>query len=381
MNAARERWALRVMSGEDRSPPAMLLRAGLLLVEPFYASAMLIRNKLYDKGVFATHPLERPTIAVGNLTTGGTGKTPMVRWLAEQVIAQNLRPAILMRGYRSSTTAGGSDEQRMLMAALGERAIVIAFPNRRAGAALAMTESPPPDVFLLDDAFQHRRVARDFNLLLISATNPFGYGHVLPRGLLREPVSGLRRADAIVITRANLASAEQLAEIEQKIRRHRDDVPIFHADHIHAALRTADDQTQSLDELRNRKFFLFTGIADPRSLQEQLNRHSNSSFAGAKFFADHHAFTDDDLLALRRAATASGAHTLLTTEKDWIKIASLATAHDGLPIMRLELELRFREGGGGGLMDLILARLNAAPAESPSTTGSASSENRAAEAP
>src|SRR6185295_13465731 len=104
MNPARERWALRVMSGEDRSPPAMLLRAGLLFVEPFYAAVVTARNALYDNGFFASHKLPRPTVAVGNLSTGGTGKTPVVRWLAEELIARDLRPAVLMRGYRSSRT-------------------------------------------------------------------------------------------------------------------------------------------------------------------------------------------------------------------------------------------------------------------------------------
>src|SRR5205814_10699029 len=98
MTRARERWVLRVMSGEDRSPPAMLFRAGLLVIEPFYAVAMTARNALYDKGFFAAAKLPRSTVAVGNLTTGGTGKTPLVRWLAEQLIAPDLRPAILMRG-------------------------------------------------------------------------------------------------------------------------------------------------------------------------------------------------------------------------------------------------------------------------------------------
>jgi len=135
-----------------------------------------------------------------------------------------------------------------------------------------------------------------------------------------------------------------------------------------------------MDELRARKFFLFTGIADPRSLQQQLYRYRDS-FAGAKFFADHHAFTDDDLHALRRAATASGAHTLLTTEKDWTKIAPLTTARDGLPILRLDLELRFRAGGEQRLMELILARLNPTPVATPEGTSAPAGHSAAAPIP
>jgi tetraacyldisaccharide 4'-kinase len=364
MNPGRERWALRVMSGEDRSPPAMLLRAGLLAVEPFYAGAMTARNALYDKGFFPAQKFPRPTVAIGNLTTGGTGKTPLVRWLAEQLISRDVRPAILMRGYRSSRTAGGSDEQRMLASHLGQRAAVIANPDRVAGAATAMEQDPKPDVFLLDDAYQHRRVARDFNLLLVSATNPFGYGHVLPRGLLREPAGrGVRRADAVVITRANLTSAEQIADIERRLRLARSNIEIVLAEHVHVGVRSADGNASSLEELRARRFFLFTGIADPLSLQRQLDPY-REQLAGARFFADHHGYSDDDLLALRRAATNAGAHTLLTTEKDWAKIAPLTTARDGLPILRLDLELRFRDGGDRRLMELILPRLSATPVAS-----------------
>jgi tetraacyldisaccharide 4'-kinase len=381
MDAVRERWALRVVSGEDRSPPAFLLRAGLRLVEPFYAGMMAVRNALYDRGTFATRTLPRPTIAVGNLTTGGTGKTPLVRWLAEQLIARDFRPAILMRGYRSGASAGGGDEQRMLADQLGPRAGVIANPDRRAGAAEAMAQTQPPDVFVLDDAFQHRRVARDFNLLLVSATNPFGYGHVLPRGLLRERVAGgLRRADAVVITRSNLASAGEIDAITARLRSISGDLPIVLAEHVHTAVRTPDGQPTPVDaELRARRFFLFTGIADPASLRRQLDGY-RETFAGARFFGDHHPFTDDDLLAVRRAAAAAGAHTLLTTEKDWVKIAPLTTARDGMPILRLELELRFRDGGDERLMELILARISARQGllSSSSTGESTASEASAA---
>jgi len=318
---------------------------------------MVARNAFYDAGLLRSHKLPRPVIAIGNLTTGGTGKTPLVRWLAGELALRDLRPAVLMRGYRSASTAGGSDEQRMLVSQLGPRAAVIADPDRRAGAMAALLQLQQPDVFLLDDAFQHRRVARDFDLLLISATNPFGYGHVLPRGLLREPVRGLRRADAILVTRSNLVAPEALTAIDRRVQQMSANVPIFHADHVLAALRTADEQTFPLDELRARRFYLFSGIADPTSLRLQLDEAYHDSFTGARFFPDHHNFTDDDLHVLRRAAAKVNAHTLLTTEKDWVKIAPLAPARDGLPMLRLDLELRFRDDGDRKLLDLILARL------------------------
>src|SRR6187397_1571624 len=118
---SREQRALRVMSGEARGVAPTLLRTGLLVAEPFYAAGMVVRNKLYDRGVFKSYKLPRPVVSVGNLTTGGTGKTPVVRWLAEQFISKNLRPAILMRGYRAEATGGSGDEAQMLVQLLGDR--------------------------------------------------------------------------------------------------------------------------------------------------------------------------------------------------------------------------------------------------------------------
>jgi len=374
MNAGRERWVLRVISGDDRAPQAVLLRGVLRIVEPFYASVMRARNVLYDVGVFAAHKLPRPTIAVGNLTTGGTGKTPLVQWLASQLSDRGLRPAILLRGYRSESTGGASDEQLLLADALGDRAIVVANPDRRAGAATALSQFsqfsqlPQPDLFILDDSFQHRRIARDLNILLISATNPFGYGHVLPRGLLREPISGLRRADAIVITRSNLVTSDVLGKIEQAVRRYSPRVPLLFAEHLHTSLRSSAGEVLPLDELLRRRFMLFTGIADPASLERQLRASYADSFAASRFFPDHHAFSNDDLRALCRAAAEVKAHALLTTEKDWVKIAPLATARDGLPILRLELQLRFRDDADRRLMEMVEQRLSAVTAATAAST-------------
>ena len=371
-HASQERWALRVMSGQDRRPHAALLRLGLRLIEPFYASVTRVRNGFYRIGLFSTRKLPRPTVAVGNLTTGGTGKTPMVLWLAEQLIERRLRPAILLRGYRGDAAAG-SDEQRMLAEQLDERAAVVANPDRLAGAAKALAQLPQPDVFILDDAFQHRRAGRDFNLLLISATNPFGYGHVLPRGLLREPIRGLARADAIVITRCNLADESAIAAIETRIRRHHPKSPVFHAEHLHDGLRAQDDSALPIEELGQRRFLLVTGIADPMSLQRQLAEQFHDTFAGSRLYPDHHDFTDNDLVKLRRAAAESNAHVLLTTEKDWVKILRLATARDGLPILRLELQLSFRGDDEEKLLNLILAAVEKKPA-SPATPPAVAAE-------
>src|SRR5688572_6731295 len=260
MDDSRERWARCILSGEDGSVGAALLRGGLMIAEPFFRLVVWLRNLCYDAGLSKSHELARLTFSVGNLTTGGTGKTPIVRWLCECLISRGYRPAVLLRGYRGDRL-GASDEQRLLADALGAAAIVIANPNRRAGAMMAMREINQPDVFVLDDGFQHRRVKRDFDLVLIDATEPFGFGHVLPRGLLREPMSALRRAHAIVITRSDQATSQQLQAIESAIRRYQPAAFIYFARHV---------LTAPLEELSSRRFFAFAGIANPTSLQRQL---------------------------------------------------------------------------------------------------------------
>jgi tetraacyldisaccharide 4'-kinase len=342
------------MSGDERSLSALLLRAALSAAEPVYASAMALRNRMFDAGLRKSHRLGRPTISVGNITTGGTGKTPVVRWLAQRLGGSGWRVAILSRGYGAAPDSLG-DEQLMLDRALNSpverhRVLIVANPDRVAAAHEALRLRPETDVFLLDDGFQHRRAARDLDVVLVSAANPFGYGHVLPRGMLREPLSGLRRAGALLITHADRAGAPELSAIEQTLRRHNAAAPIYHAVHAHAALRTATVASsapadRSLDDLRGRSWFAFCGIGDPDTLLRQL-QGAGGRHAGHRWFGDHHRYTADDLAALRRDAAAAGADVLLTTEKDWAKLSQLPASpshSQGVPpVWRVDLEIRFR---------------------------------------
>ncbi|HEX8520925.1 MAG TPA: tetraacyldisaccharide 4'-kinase [Tepidisphaeraceae bacterium] len=360
----------RVMSGSDRSLAVQALRGALAAVEPFYAGVMRARNFAYDRGIKRTHALPRPAVAVGNLTTGGTGKTPVVRWLAEQFANHRLLPAILMRGYRSTETAG-SDEQRMLAQHLQNRALVIANPDRLASAHLAMHNDPQPDVFVLDDAFQHRRVRRDFNLLLISATNPFGFGHVLPRGLLREPLKEMARADAILITRQDQVAPSEISHLKFQIRSYTS-APIYQSAHVITHL-VSNQRTATLAELSSESLYLFSGIANPSSFFANF-----PSRVGTMPFPDHHAYSAQDLAKVREDAAKLGASLLVTTEKDFAKLASLPNVNEGLPIYRAQLQIRFEADDAQKLWTQIvttlpgLASLAASPvAEAPASATSA----------
>jgi tetraacyldisaccharide 4'-kinase len=369
VSKSAERSILDVMSGRRSGPAAALARTGLSIVEPFYAGAMVLRNLAFDAGLHKAHRLPRPVISVGNITTGGTGKTPVVAWIADQLRAAGRHPAILLRGYKSISGKGApiSDEQQLLTAALnppgGATAAVpvVADPDRVRGSAIALGRHPEIDVFLLDDGFQHRRVARDLDVVLISATNPFGYGHVLPRGLRREPMRGLRRAGVFLVTHANEAAAEQLRQITQTLAHHNAAAPVFRADHTLTGFRefnpAAPDRPikRSMSDLGSVRYFAACGIGQPESFLAALKSRHGAACIGHRFFPDHHAFTDADLLALHTAARGAGADVLIVTEKDWVKLAGLPSLRETCRIWRAQLGIHFWESDAEQLRQRIMA--------------------------
>ena len=341
MNPNLERRFLDVISGRATGAQASLLRCLLAAGEPFYAGATRARNALFDRRIKTIRRLDRPVISIGNITTGGTGKTPMVRWLAERLRDEGKTVAILSRGFRAEGNSAG-DELTMLDRALNRpvtRPIFLkADPDRFDGGTSLLREHPEIDVFLLDDGFQHRRVHRDSDLVLISALEPFGYGHVLPRGLLREPLGGLQRANALVVTHIDQVDDQRRAEIEAAIRQH-SDAPIYRAIHAEAGLLSpgANSEPTPVSQLSERRFFAFCGLANPASLDRRLQSFG-TNYVGQKWFGDHHQYTPADVKNLVGDAQHRGAELLLTTEKDWVKIEPLA---GDFPIWRLAIQMQF----------------------------------------
>lgn len=293
---------------------------------------MRLRNGLYNRHILRIHDLGRPTISVGNITTGGTGKTPVVCWLAGRLMAQSYRPAILLRGYRT-TLSGISDEQAFLRSRL-PGITVLANPNRVEGAKKALTDDPQANVILLDDAMQHRRVARQFDLVLINAIEPFGYGRVFPRGLLREPMSGLRRADAILITHAGEIPAETLDNLKQRLTAISNG-PIFACDHVLYEFAVGKE-VRPLTDLKNMRYAVACGIGNPQSFFAPLKNIGGEPVV-AKAFDDHHDFSLADIKPLLNDVDA-----LVVTEKDWAKISRLPEIGSwSNKIWRAKLGLKF----------------------------------------
>jgi tetraacyldisaccharide 4'-kinase len=404
----------RVMSGAARGPGASAARAALAAAEPVYRAAVGWRNRRFDRDPARARRLPRPVVSVGNLTTGGTGKTPVIRWLAGQLRRRGLAVAVLSRGYKAAPGTLG-DEQRMLLALLGDEAgggsgaavrdaahddgppvTIEADPDRFVAGVRVLAQSPGVDVFLLDDGFQHRRLHRDLDVVLLHAGEPFGYGHLLPRGLLREPVASLGRAGAVVLTHAGPAGDGGVgdegvssggvgdsspgdaspgdggpgggpwAAVTAEVRRWNPACPVVREWHEPAGFRSADVPSHRPADhpptaLAVRRAFCFSGLAAPQGFESQV-RAAAGHYCGQLRFPDHHAYTPADLRAARAAAERAGADVLVTTEKDWVKIDFPADAGpDALPIWRADVVARFAAGDDARLLDLVVAAINRHP--------------------
>lgn len=207
---------------------AKVVRLLLRPLSTLYKSAVFLRNLSYDKGWFKIHKTKAAVISVGNITTGGTGKTPLVIWLSNKLTQKGLRTAILTRGYKLKKTKL-LDEPAILVGSCPEARVII-DPDRIAAAAEAQKKYGS-EVLVMDDGFQHRRLHRDLDIVTIDATEPFGYGRILPSGLLREPISSIKRAHAAVITRCDLVDGAELAQLDEKLKTVNPDMIIAHAIH------------------------------------------------------------------------------------------------------------------------------------------------------
>ena len=336
---------------------ATAARGALACAEPVYAAALAARNIGYDWGWLPRHRLARPTVGVGNLTVGGTGKTPVVRWLAEALRSRGHRPAVLTRGYKTADEPAMLD--RMLNGADKPRVPVVADADRVAGASRALAEEPAVDCFLLDDGFQHRRVRRAFDLVLLDAAAPLGRGlaagRVLPRGLLRERPWGLRRADAVVLTRCDRATGEQLAAAERLVRRWNADAPIYHARHAVAGYVDASGRPVAPDPAV--PAFAACGLADPDEFFGRVSADFN--VVGRRRFPDHHDYDAADVEQLRAADAAW----VVVTEKDWAKLSRLVGPTESRPhFLRAEVEIQFAADGAERLLEMISSLINPAQA-------------------
>ncbi len=337
----------------------MAVSSNILLspLSALYGAAIRARLALYRRGALATRQIDAPVISVGNITTGGTGKTPHVAWLAHRLAEMGQRVCVLTRGYGRANPAQqvivsdgtrllagareGGDEPRLLAELLEGKAAVISNADRAAAARWAR-EHLQSSVFILDDGFQHLSIARDLNLVLIDATNPWGGGHLLPRGRLREPLQGLARADALIITRADLAG--KLEELRAEAQHVSSGRTVLLSRTRTVGVRQLcedleDDEEDAVVNSLQQPVAAFCAIGNPLAFFAHL-RGDGYTLAHTKSFTDHHVYTQSDIDGLIVEAGKHGSRSLVTTAKDAVKLEGLRF---DLPCYVIEIDVSFDE--------------------------------------
>jgi tetraacyldisaccharide 4'-kinase len=219
---------------------------------------------------------------------------------------------------------------------------VIVNPDRVAGAAEA-TGKFGAKVLIMDDGFQHRRLARDLDIVAIDATQPFGYGKVLPAGLLREPVTSLKRAGAVVITRCDQIADAKLDKLEEELRSVNPNTVIARSVHAAVSAKSTDEKDIGVEQLKGKKVFAFCGIGNPDAFLNTIKK-LGSELVGSKVYSDHYHYREACLADIHEQALKLGADLVLTTQKDWTKIAQLAPTQKGIPFACVAIEIKFLAG-------------------------------------
>jgi tetraacyldisaccharide 4'-kinase len=332
-------------------PP--IIKPVLYLPAKFYELGVRLRISCYERGIFKRHRLATPVISVGNLTVGGTGKTPCTAALAQMLRDEGLEVAILSRGYKRTTEGrievsdgqeilcesheAGDEPYLLARACPGVR--VVADRDRWA-AGRWLEERAKPSVFLLDDGYQHLRLARDLDLALIDGTDDLSKAEMVPFGRLREPLAGLARANAVVVTGSNRPFDRN--QLETTIRRYaRSGVPIVYAHSlIMSMLDLNSGQSQAAEAFAGKRMAAFAGIARPERLINDLES-LGIPIVLRRDFEDHHRYTREEITELAVAAKQAGADGLITTEKDAANIPIEMIAMLGLPCFVARIEFHW----------------------------------------
>jgi len=328
-----------------------------------YAAGVARRNRAFDTGQRQVVKATIPVISVGNLTTGGTGKTPLVIELIRRLVELGRSPAVVARGYRANR-GGLADELTMISERL-PKVPCIANPDRSAAVAEACRLGS--DVALLDDGFQHRRLARDLDIVVIDATRPFGYGRVLPAGLLREPPQGLQRAGLVVITRTELVEAHDVQAIQRAVADYASACPIVQTRFRPAGIETITGQPPEPDAARA---FVTAGVGHPASV---LRTVCDAGYlrVGCLFWPDHHHYRQRDVGRIQREISTTGANLLLTTHKDIVKLRPMLD-DVVVPVGVIQQTLEFLNDGDAVINHCLACALETDLASAPRDAGLAS---------
>lgn len=339
----------RLIYQKEKSFWTKVLLLPLYLFSLPYGGVVRARAFFYSLGFKKTKRLTCPVISVGNITVGGTGKTPLVMALARGLMDRGIPVAILSRGYKGKKTSGPlvsdgqsvflspeeSGDEPFLMAKSLKGIPIIVGKDRFANGQMALQRFGAHGL-LLDDGYQHLQLYRDLNILLIDSHIGFGDHHLLPRGILREPFSHLRRAHFFLLTKVE--HPEECHPLEAKLREIHPSSPIFHSHYEPLGLIGPEEEWEELHSLNGKKALVLSGIANPNYFSSLLKK-CGMEIVKEAIFPDHHLYTAKDLASLEKQGR--GVDWFVTTEKDMVKLVKLNIGH--LPIRALRIEVRIWE--------------------------------------
>lgn len=361
---------LDLISGRRRGLSYGLARGGLGLLSVVYRFVIGVRNTYYDTVRSSRHRAACPVISIGNLTVGGTGKTPMAARIAGLLHQRHRRVAILTRGYKGRATGFDaeqderslermrveSDEALVLKRHCPEATIMV-NPDRVAAARRAVQKGF--NALVLDDGFQHRRLARSLDIVLVDATSPFGFEHLLPRGLLREPVKSLRRADLIILTRSDEIDDSARRILMARLKRESGGKPVVTAVHRFAGFTDVKGRSVPVEDAGAMQAVVFAGIANFESFRRRVESLGAGVLAAYEY-PDHHYYSGEEITALSDVAAEIEANVVLTTEKDAVKLVG-RWDDAACRLLVLNLEIEFDEQGVRMLNDAIDKALSDLP--------------------
>jgi len=334
------------------------LKYFLYVISKVYGGAVKLRRTFYKKSVLKSKKLSCPVISIGNITVGGTGKTPMAIYVANVIRDLGYKVAIISRGYKGKAEKNGGivsdgktllmtpeiagDEPYMMAARLRNVPIIVGRNRFKAG-RLAVRKFDP-DILVLDDGFQHLKLQRDLDLVLLDYRKPFGNGHLLPRGVMREPASALLCATAIILTRSDTMNDKEMKSLLKMPRFYERKTPVYRAYHkplvykiINREKNIKEAIRQNCDCIKGRTVFAFSGLADNRNFRRTL-KNLKCNIAGYLEFPDHHSYSDSDLKDILAAARKRLSECLITTEKDYVRIAHKIVWPIDLYVVGIEIE-------------------------------------------
>jgi tetraacyldisaccharide 4'-kinase len=353
--------------------PFYMMLAG---ASKIYEKGVAIRTVCFEKGIMGAERLPCPVISIGNITAGGTGKTPMALYTAGLIRQMGYRPAVVSRGYRGQAEKSGAvvsdgfhlfadcrtaGDEPFMMACRLKGVPVLVGRNRFQSAMRAVVDFES-DVIILDDGFQHRRLHRDLDLVLMDAANPVGNGYLIPRGPLREPVSGLKRAHAIIFTRSKNA----LGNMPKLAFGIGGNSAVFYTNHIAYIAgfyetsggwksgSQIEEGAADLNFLAKARVFIFSGIARNNEFYKMVKEHAGD-IAGIAQFPDHYCYSPGDLKEIEKKAISRSADVIVTSEKDYVKIAGRMPGKITLAV--IGVKIRFCDDDEAGFIDLLRAKL------------------------